>query len=235
VTLGELFTAFGFLTGIIVLIWSAKASGIATQGMGTVALVGFAGGILGAKLTQLVVEGWPAKVPWWVIFDPKAGGKALMGGLLFGWLAVGLAKWRLGIKRSTGDHFALALPAGEAVGRIGCYLNGCCYGRVCDLPWAVDQHGALRHPTQIYSAIASAAIFMVLLVFKSKLRREGDLWRLFLLLFGISRFSLEFLRENDAALGGLSAMQWVCLELIAYVVGSTLWHRRKSPMAKAEA
>ena len=46
------------------------------------------GGILGAKATQLLVEGWPMRVPWWVIFDPKAGGKALFGGLLVGWICV---------------------------------------------------------------------------------------------------------------------------------------------------
>jgi phosphatidylglycerol---prolipoprotein diacylglyceryl transferase len=226
-SLGELFTALGFLTGITVLILSAKAGGIATQGMGKVALAGFIGGILGAKLTQLVVEGWPIKAPWWVLFDPKAGGKALMGGLLFGWLAVVVAKKALGIKRSTGDHFALALPAGEAVGRIGCYLNGCCYGRKCDLPWAVSQHGALRHPTQIYSALAAAALFCLLLWLKPRLANEGDLWRAYLVGFGLSRFGLEFLRENEPAFAGLSAMQWVCLELVVFAIVGFLLKRPK--------
>jgi phosphatidylglycerol---prolipoprotein diacylglyceryl transferase len=215
-TLGELFTALGFLTGITVLILSAGKGGIATQGMSKVAMAGLIGGIFGAKITQLLVEGWPSKVPFWAILDPKSGGKALMGGLLIGWISVVLAKWRLGIKRSTGDHFALALPAGEAIGRIGCFFNTCCYGRACDLPWAVQQHDAWRHPTQLYSSLTSALLFGFLLWLRPRLKREGDLWRCYLVGFGLSRFGLEFLRENDAALLGLSAMQWVCLELVVF-------------------
>lgn len=231
-TLGELFTALGFLTGIAVLILSARRGGIATQGMGKVALAGLIGGIFGAKITQLLVEGWPSKVPWWAIFDPKSGGKALMGGLLFGWIAVGIAKRRLGIRRSTGDHFALALPAGEAVGRIGCFLNACCYGRACDLPWAVHQHGEYRHPTQVYSAAASAALFGLLLLLKPRLKREGDLWRCYLIGFGATRFGLEFLRENEPALWGLSAMQWLCSELVLFaVIGFAFVARKEKALA----
>ncbi len=220
-TTGELFTALGFLTGIIVLILSAKKSGIATLGMGKVAMAGLIGGIFGAKITQLLVEGWPSKVPWYAVFDPKSGGKALMGGLLFGWLSVVIAKRRLGITRSTGDHFALALPAGEAIGRIGCHFNQCCYGRACDLPWSIHQHGIERHPTQLYSAISAALLFGVLLWLRARLLREGDLWRAYLIGFGAIRFGLEFLRENSPVFIGLSAMQILCIEL--FLIGSVSW------------
>lgn len=233
--LGELFTALGFLTGITVLILSARKGGIATQGMGKVAMAGFIGGILGAKVTQLVVEGWPAKLPWWVIFDPRSGGKALMGGLLIGWLSVVITKRVLGIKRSTGDHFALALPAGEAVGRIGCFFNQCCFGTACDLPWAVNQHGATRHPAQLYSAITAALMFGALLWIKPRLKHEGDLWRAYLILFGVTRFALEFVRQNDSVLWGLSAMQILCIELIVVaVIGQMLVLRRQGQASRLE-
>lgn len=233
--LGEIFTALGFVTGIAVLILSARRSGIATQGMGKVAMAGFIGGILGAKVTQLVVEGWPTKVPWWVIFDPRAGGKALMGGLLIGWVSVIAAKKILGIKRSTGDHFALALPAGEAVGRIGCYFNQCCYGTVCDLPWSVNQHGAERHPAQLYSAVTAALMFGALLWLRGRLKREGDLWRAYLILFGLTRFALEIVRENDSVVWGLSAMQLLCIELIVVAtIGQVVAVRRGSQSARLE-
>ncbi len=147
-TLGLAFTALGYLTGALVFFWAAREKGVATDGMGRLAAIGFFGGILGAKLTQLLFEGWPWRVPAATILDPSVGGRALLGGLVVGWLCVEVAKRRMGIQRSTGDLFALALPAGEAVGRIGCYFNGCCYGSECELPWAVWQHDAFRHPAQ---------------------------------------------------------------------------------------
>jgi phosphatidylglycerol:prolipoprotein diacylglycerol transferase len=193
--------------------------------MAMVALAGFIGGVLGAKITQIVFQGLPTGVPWTALLDPRVGGKALLGGVVFGWMGVVLAKRYLGIKRGTGDLFALALPAGEAVGRIGCFFNGCCYGTVCDLPWAVEQHGALRHPAQLYTALISLGIFLLLLKYRAKLPREGDLFKLYLLLFGSSRFLLEFLRQNDTFWFGLTPMQWFCLELMV-VAGITLRRRK---------
>lgn len=228
-SLGEVLTGLGFLTGLVILWLSARSANLDTSGMRIVAIAGFLCGIAGAKVTQLVFSGWPIQVPLWTIFDPKAGGKALFGGLLVGWLAVVLAKRKLGIRRSTGDHFALALPAGEAIGRLGCHFNECCFGRVCNLPWAIHQHGADRHPTQLYSAITAALIFISLIIAKRKFGREGDLWRLFLILFATTRFGLEFLRENTAAFLGLSAMQWFCLELLGYVIVSGFWRARSFP------
>ncbi|MFI5387742.1 MAG: prolipoprotein diacylglyceryl transferase [Fimbriimonadales bacterium] len=123
---------------------------------------------------------------------------------------------------------ALALPAGEAVGRIGCFFNGCCYGTVCSTPWAVYQHGAWRHPVQIYSAVTAALIFGSLLGVRKWLTREGDLFMLYLVAFGATRFGLEFLRQNDTFWLGLTPMQWLCLELIVYGT-LTLMSRKRQP------
>src|SRR5438045_6526543 len=136
--------------------------------MAWLAIAGLTGGVIGAKLTELIFEGWPIKVAFVAGLDPRAGGRALLGGMIFGWISVELAKWRLGIKRSTGDLFALALPAGEAVGRIGCFLNGCCYGKACNVPWAVYQHGAWRHPAQLYASAVATIVFVVLLLARDR-------------------------------------------------------------------
>ena len=114
-----------------------------------------------------------------------------------------IAKRIMGIRRPTGDLFAMALPAGEVVGRIGCHLNGCCYGIRCEMPGAVFQHGALRFPAQLVSSATAAVMFGVLLWLAPKLKREGDLFRAYLLLFGTTRFAIEFVRwlnspEQDA-------------------------------------
>jgi phosphatidylglycerol:prolipoprotein diacylglycerol transferase len=136
-----------------------------------------------------------------------------------------VAKRALGIRRPTGDLFALALPAGEVVGRIGCYFNGCCFGKECDLPWAIEQHGAFRHPTQIYSAVSALLLFLCMLWLRPRLRNEGDLFKAYLIGFGASRFVIEYFRYQDHLLWGLSAMQWVCIDLVAFA--SVSWFMRR--------
>lgn len=231
-TLGETLTGLSYLVGAAVFLWAARRRRLATEGMAILAGVGFVAGILGAKLTQTLASGLPLAS----VANP--GGRALLGGLAFGWLGVVVAKRQMGIKRSTGDLFALALPAGEAVGRLGCFYNGCCYGTPWDGPWSVAQHGALRHPAQLYSALTAAVIFGALLWISVSPassgsswregwgeRKEGDLFRLYLLLFGLTRFALEFVRWRESTVLGLSPMQWFCLDLV--VIASIGLLRRK--------
>ena len=229
-TLGELFTLLGYVAGAFVFYLAARERRLATEGIRTVALWGVAGGIVGAKIAAwLSTPGADATA----LVAP--GGRALLGGLLGGWLAVEIAKQRLGIRRSTGDLWALALPAGEAVGRLGCFCNGCCFGTKSEVAWAVYQHGAWRHPAQIYAALLAAAIFIALWPLRAKLPREGDLFRLYLLLFAAGRFVLEFFRERPALWAGLSLAQWVCLEI---AVSVALWNwlaRRKVEANKGVA
>lgn len=218
--MGELFTLLGYATGGFVFWLAARQRKLSTQGVWLVAAWGLIGAVLVAKLTQLVAEGWPGHLPLATGFDPRNGGRALAGGLIGGWLGVEIAKRHFGLRRSTGDLFALALPAGEAVGRIGCFLNGCCFGTKCDLPWAVWQHGEWRHPAQLYSSVASLGLFLALVALRPKLSREGDLFKAYLIGFGALRFWLEFMRWRESLILGLSPMQWFCLQL---VIGTTAW------------
>lgn len=230
-SLGEFFTVLGYAVGGLVFWLAARCQKLATQGMGKLAMIAVIGGAVGAKITQLLAQGWPVTIPFMAVAQPQQGGRAILGGVIAGWICVEIAKRRMGIRRSTGDLFALALPAGEAIGRIGCFYNGCCYGAVCDVPWAVEQHGALRHPVQLYSAAAAAIAFAVVLCARGKLTRDGDLFKLYLLLFGAFRLGLEFLRQRDVIFLGLSPMQWFSIELVAYsVVALTLptWRRTRS-------
>jgi phosphatidylglycerol:prolipoprotein diacylglycerol transferase len=229
VSLGEFFNALGYLVGGFVFWLALKARGTATSGFALVLCAGFVFAVLGAKLTQLLFEGWPFTIPVEAALDPRTGGRALAGGLIFGWIGVEVAKRRLGIKRSSGDQFALALCAGEAVGRIGCYFSGCCYGTISELPLAVEQHGALRHPAQLYSAAVAALMLGVLVLVKAHFGsslREGALFKVYLLLFATSRFGLEFVRQRDSVWVGLSPMQWFCLELVVGVAVMIVLSRR---------
>ncbi len=230
-TWGSFFTLLGYIVGGILIWFEARRRRMATEGTGWIVLAGLGGGVLGAKLTLWAVLDWNTLVTHpLVIFDPRTGGRALIGGIVGGWIGVALAKRRLGIRRSTGDLFALALPAGEAVGRLGCFVNGCCYGAPTRLPWAVYQHDAWRHPAQIYSSLTAAALFGVLYALRDRLPREGDLFKLYLVLYGASRFALEFVRERNAMVGSLSLVQWSCLVIVAIFSFSLIDVWRRTPV-----
>lgn len=233
-TPGEFWTLLGYLTGGMVLYMAARRQKLATEGLRMVALCGVLGGVVGARLTEWVFGAARTFMEHPSAFlDPRNGGKSLVGGLFCGWVCVEMAKRRLGIRRSTGDLWALALPAGEAVGRIGCLLNGCCFGTSFLGSWSIHQHGLWRHPTQIYSVLSAAMLFVLLFKLRDALPREGDLFRLYLLLYGTSRFAIEFFRERQFAVGSLSFVQLICLET-AFFAAFTLYLSHKK-LQKAPA
>jgi len=105
------------------------------------------------------------------------------------------------------DLSAPALALGTAFTRIGCFLNGCCYGTECHLPWAVvfppiteaGAGGIPRHPTQLYAVVANAVIFAVLAKLAPRVRVRGNLFLLYLVLYSIYRFLIEFFRRGASA------------------------------------
>ena len=191
--------ALGYATGVGAFVLMARRRRLATTGIMALLGAGLVGGLAGANLAQWLVGG--------------AAGKTVLGAIAGGYLSVFLYKRRLGITRPTGDLFAVALCAGEAVGRWGCYFGGCCYGRpvASRAAWAIWQHGAWRYPTQIYLSLASLLILGALLVFERASPRENALFFLQGLLYCVARFVIEFYRETAVAALGLSAAQWACL------------------------
>jgi phosphatidylglycerol:prolipoprotein diacylglycerol transferase len=176
------------------------------------ALAGFTGGALGAKLPfALGSAAGPLTVPGWL-----ADGKTITTGLLCAYLAVEIAKGVLGIRVKTGDTFALPLALALAVGRWGCFFNGCCYGRPTALPWGVDfGDGVPRHPTQIYESLFHLALAGVLWLV---ILRDGLRWqrlKLYLIAYGVYRFLTEFIRPEPAEWLGLTFYQWAALVLVA--------------------
>ena len=162
------------------------------------------------------------------------GGLAYYGGFL---LAVPVGLWyawrrRLGVWR-TADLTAPFIALGLFFGRMGCFLNGCCHGAECDLPWAVTfpGRGAPVHPTQLYEAAAALAIAAVLyVVVRPKKRAHGQVFAALLVLYGAARFALEFVRADDRGIAfGLSTSQWISLPLVAW--GIFLWVRWSRPRA----
>jgi phosphatidylglycerol:prolipoprotein diacylglycerol transferase len=194
--------ALGYLTGAGAFWAMARRRRLATQGIAILMGAGLVGGLIGANAVQQLIAREP--------------GKTVLGGIVFGWLSVILAKRYLGIKRSTGDLFAVAVSAGEAVGRLGCFFGGCCYGKACDLPWSVWQHDAHRHPTQIYLSVANAAILAVLLRIDRAAPPENTLFYVQGVLYCAARFAVEFFRDVRPAAMGLTAAQWGCAAGLAF-------------------
>ena len=177
---------------------AAKRRGMATEGIARIATAGLVGGLAGANLVQLLATSFP--------------GKTIEGGIVGGWLAVIWVKRRLGITRPSGDLFALAIPAGEAIGRIACFVGGCCYGKAAGVAWAVHDHGAWRHPAQLYLSVAAAACFAALLAIeRMRFLPENGLFYLGGALFCVDRFIVEFFREGPTTPLGVTLAQTACI------------------------
>jgi len=187
------------------------------------ALAAFVGGTFGAKLPFALGSDEPVWSTWaWL-----ADGKTVTTGLIFAYLAVEAAKWLLDVRVKTGDPFALPLALALAVGRWGCFFNGCCFGIATTLPWGVDfGDGVRRHPTQVYESLFHVAMagVLALLLWRGVLR--GRQLKLYLIAYGVYRFLTEFIRPEPAWWLGLTFYQWAALALVVGLALQWLAERR---------
>lgn len=180
----------------------------------------FCGAMLGAKFVFLLIDPLaPMRLS-----DFLDGGKTILGGLMGGYFGVELAKWTLQLKVKTGDSYAVPVAASIAIGRLGCFVAGCCYGTPTSLPWGVDfGDGVPRHPTQLYEAVFHGSMAFLL----AKLRREGryprQLMKLYIISYLAYRFMTEFIRPERRVFEGLTGYQLVALAMIPLF--AMLWKR----------
>ncbi len=120
------------------------------------------------------------------------------------------------------DFTILAIPLGHAIGRIGCLLNGCCYGAPTTLAWGIPMHDALRHPTALTESLFNVGLYVLLLkVYRSR-HRHGRVFALYLMLYPTFRFFIEFLR-GDPRMTGVYFHIAQELSLFFIFLGATLW------------
>jgi len=205
----------------------------------TVLAAAAVGALVGSRLLGLG-EHWPTVEAAWrqgrmlaLLFSP--GGKTIVGGLLGGWLGVEVVKRVSGIRRRTGDLFALPLCVGIAVGRIGCLVAGLAddtYGKATGLPWAVDLgDGIGRHPVQVYEMLFLILLGMVVST-EAKLP-EGLRFRIFLGSYLGWRVVIDFLKPQPL-MDGLNLIQWSCLAgIVLLVVDEVVARRRMSETLRA--
>lgn len=173
------------------------------------------------------------------IVNIAGGGLVVFGSLP----TAAIAAWRFATRRGLSlariaDCIAPGLLLGLAIGRVGCFLNGCCFGGPCDLPWAVrfpeDTGPAVAfpaagggslplHPAQLYAALDAAILAAVAVAYTPLARRDGEVFALVLTIHPISRILLEIIRVDEPpALGTpLSISQLVSLALL--VLSAVLW------------
>jgi len=192
---------------------SFRRAHIEADAVGMVAIAVVAG-IVGAKLWHVLDTPQEFhELGWRVLWD--SAGFAWFGGLVFGISALVVQGWRSGIGGlRILDLAAPAAAIGYGIGRIGCFLSGDgCYGIETSLPWGmsfpngVDPTLARVHPTPLYEFAAGLLIGCWLWYRGSKPRPAGAVLGEYLLLAGIARFLVEFIRRNPKILWGLSNAQ----------------------------
>ena len=173
------------------------------------------------------------------IFFVWQGGMSFHGGLLG---VIGAMVWFAHSRKRSwlevADFVAPCVPTGLAAGRIGNFINGELWGRAAsaDLLWAMvfPQRGSMipRHPSQIYQVLMEGLLlFIILWIYARKEHKPGQVAAVFLLGYGVFRFTAEYFREPDDFLGilslGMSMGQWLWVPVVAAGVALWVWAQRQ--------
>ena len=217
-------------------------------------------GMIGARAMHVVTY-WEEQYvdqPLSHLLDFRGGGLVFHGGFIGAALAV-ILYTRLHGKQplwKIADAFAPSIPLGHALGRLGCLMYGCCFGTVCDLPWAIQfpehspafnllgqaptdaAHSLYVHPTQIYSALLNVALYGGLAWLYRHKRFDGQVFGLYLAGYSINRFVVEFFRgdyqEEQLWFGWVKPGQQLSLFLLPIGITLIILLRRR-PLARPVA
>jgi len=193
----------------------------------TIYLAALAGAFLGAKVVYLFAEGClhlGAPDMW----AQLATGKSILGGLLGGYAAVEGVKRLTGYPGVTGDWFALIVPVGISLGRVGCWINGCCQGIECRPGWFTvrDAVGRARWPAVPLEILFNLAALITILRLRKAKKLPGQHFHLYLIGYGAFRFVHEFLRDEPRILDPLTGYQVAALCVLALGVERFMCRRR---------
>jgi phosphatidylglycerol---prolipoprotein diacylglyceryl transferase len=237
--------AIAFFAALQVTIKLSQKRGLDREIVTNLAIYCALAGLAGAKLFMILFDFrdyLDGSRDLFSIATLQAAG-VFQGGLIG---AVAVAFWYMKTKNlpfwSTADVFAPGIALGHAIGRLGCFAAGCCWGVACDRKWAVTFRntdaealtgvplGIPLHPTQIYEFMAELGVFALLLWRIRKPHREGEVLGLYLVVSSVLRFWIEFYRFHAQALpmnGPWSLTQWISLGLMG--LGAWLLYGRRAP------
>jgi len=205
------------LVGIGIYVRQLKKDGIKSPNAFYIALFGIVGGTIGAKL-PLIFMYWKEINSNTNSLNTVLQGRTIVGGLIGGGGSIFVAKRIFNIKERMGNQLAVPIAVAMAIGRVGCLLRGCCYGKETHLAWGVDfgDH-ILRHPTQIYEIIFDISMVIYLSIRKRKGVRPGQLYSIFLNGYLSFRFLLEFIRVEKISFMLLTDFQIICIVGLMFI------------------
>jgi len=217
--------ATGFLIGIIVATREAKRLNVDSQLILDLAFYIIIGAIVGSRLFFVATRFSYYRENPLDIFKIWEGGLVFYGGFI---LAAVMCIWMIRKNNlnllKTLDIFAPALAIGVFFGRLGCFSAGCCYGKLCDLPWAVTftnpQGLAILntplHPTQLYSSIGAFFTFIIIYSFRKRKSFDGQLTLIWVFMYSGLRSIFEFYRGDVR--GTLVPGQLSVTHILAFVL-----------------
>ncbi len=235
-----IFIALGVWVGLWLTLREAKRKGIDTHHIADAALWVIPAGLVGARLWH-VLDDWPnhAANPLTIIgTDGLAIFAALIGGLLALVLYVRVHQLPLGRFL---DVVAPAVPLGQAIGRIGCFINGCNYGWPTDGSWGViwtspeamaPQNVPLQ-PAQLYELVWDLLVFGIVWRLRTRVKAEGLLFVIYGTLYSVGRFFISFLRADNLYFGELRQAQIIALATVGLAIPVAWWLNRRPTVMSA--
>ena len=219
--------ACAFLAGLWTATRRARLANVHGDVIADVTLWLMAGSIIGARFVYVTTY-WKqefADQPFSEVFMIQHGGLVYYGGLIGAMIsAFGYLFWKKLPVWKIADILAPSIALGSVFGRIGCLMNGCCYGRACDLPWAIhfppdhETHGAGVHPTEIYDALLNLVLYGFLAWLFRRRKFDGQIFATYLIIYAVFRSIAEYFRGDypaDHVHAGLTSAQVVSLPMFA--------------------
>lgn len=216
-----LMIGLGFVAGVMVASYRARQKGIDPDSLFWLFIALLVGGVVGGRLFYIVLN------PQYFsslasVFDTRDGGLAIHGVLIGGIVALAAySRFRTVRFVDLADLVSPSVALGQSLGRIGCFLAGCCYGIETGGSWGFATRFApgLRHPYQLYESAADFILFLGLLRVSSRMKVKGGVFLSYGFGYSLIRFFLEFLRDNDTHVLGLSYGQWGSLAAALVAAG----------------
>jgi phosphatidylglycerol:prolipoprotein diacylglycerol transferase len=224
--------ALAFFAGLWTATRRARIVNISGDAVADVVLWLILGGIIGARFVYVTTY-WKdefAGGPFSEVFMIQHGGLVYYGGLIGSTVAgIGYLVWKKLPVWKIADVLAPSIALGSVFGRVGCLLNGCCYGRACSLPWAIhfpadhQTGGAPVHPTEIYDALLNLFLYVFLAWLFRRKKFDGQIFATYLIIYAVFRSVVEYFRgdyPSDHVHAGLTSAQLVSIPI--FVAGLAL-------------
>ena len=239
-----LMLAVSFLLGVLYIYWITKKQKKPFEPFLTVAYIMTIGGIVGARLFYVLFHLGEFAGNWGATFNPFHSDKFGIAGLnLYGGVLVAIggtiiyARLKKLSVLGIFDYFSPTLGLGLAVTRIGCFMNGCCFGTPTDLPWGISfPVGSLPfhifqssplHPAQLYSSLYGLGLFVLLHYLIKRRQFIGQIVALLFIIEALFRFAIEYVRYYEAemhfSLGGLEPTYNQVISLGLFVTGLVIY------------